>query len=130
MSVRNVLVLTGCVVAVGGAGILATTALGSTSVSPTQVATAPVVVDTNDPAGTAQLTVLTPVTFDSGGGQRVVAAGTQFVTSSSLLVDALPARVKPAVGDTLSCDLRIGVSSGAPVIDLVRCTPAKTSARG
>jgi hypothetical protein len=60
----------------------------------------------------------------------VVAAGTQFVTANSLLVDSLPPPGAVAVGDTLSCDLRVSVSRGQPVLDLVRCAPARTSARG
>lgn len=98
--------------------------------APTQVARAPVVVDANTAAGSAQLTVLAPLTFDSGGGQRVVAAGTQFVTTSALLASALPTSALPAAGDTLQCDLRVSVSGGQPVIDLVRCSPARTVARG
>lgn len=130
MSVRNVVVLAGCLVAVAAAGVLATGALRNATEAPTQVATAPVVVDANTTAGSAQLTVLAPVTFDSGGGQQVVQAGTQFVTTSELLASALPPNTNPAVGATLSCDLRVSVSGGQPVIDLVRCTPAKTVARG
>jgi hypothetical protein len=99
-------------------------------VSPTQVARATVVVTANDASGAARLTVLAPVWFDSGGGRREVPAGTQFVTASSLLVDALPPRSTAGVGDTLSCDLRVSVSGGQPVLDLVRCDPARTSARG
>jgi hypothetical protein len=127
---RNVLVFAGCLAALGTAGGLATVALHTATVASTQVETAAVVVDANDAAGAAKLTVLTPVDFDSGGGTRTVAAGTQFVTASGLLTDALPAKSKAAVGDTLSCDLRISESRGTPVIDIVRCSPARTSPRG
>jgi hypothetical protein len=127
---RNIITLTGCLVVVGVAGGMATLALRSATVSPTQVATATVVVDTNDTSGAAKLTVLDPVSFRSGGGQRVVAAGTQFTTTSALLVGALPTPGAVAIGDTLSCDVRVGTSGGQPVLDLVRCTPAKTTARG
>lgn len=130
MSVRNVLVLAGCLVAVTAAGVLATVALRSSTVAPTQVASAPVVIDTNTAAGSAQLTVLAPVTYASGSGSRVVAAGTQFVTTSALLTSALPAKAKPAAGATLDCALRISGEPQQPVIDLVRCTPARTTARG
>jgi hypothetical protein len=115
---------------VGIAGGMATLALRSASVSPTQLATATVVVDSNDASGAAKLTVLNPVRFSSGAGQRVVAAGTQFTTTSALLAQALPAPSTVAIGDTLSCDLRVGTSHGQPVLDLVRCERAKTSARG
>ncbi|HEX5404027.1 MAG TPA: hypothetical protein VFX16_17205 [Pseudonocardiaceae bacterium] len=128
--VRNVLVLTGCLAVLGTAGGLATAALHSATVASTQVETAAVVVDANDTSGAAKLTVLQPVNVNSGGGRRTVPAGTQFVTASGLLTESLPAASKAVVGDTLSCDLRISVSRGDPVIDLVRCTPAKTSPRG
>jgi hypothetical protein len=129
-ALRNVFTLTGCLVVVGVAGGMATLALRSATVAPTQVATATVVVASNDASGAARLTVLDPVRFNSGGGQRVVAAGTQFVTANSLLVDSLPPPRAVAVGDTLSCDLRVSMSRGQPVLDLVRCAPARTSARG
>jgi hypothetical protein len=127
---RNVLVFVGCLAVLGAAGGLATVALHTATVASTQVETASVVVDANDAAGAAKLTVLAPVSFDSGGGQRTVAAGTQFVTASGLLTDSLPAKSKAAVGDTLSCDLRISMSRGTAVIDLVRCEPSRTSPRG
>ena len=129
-TVRNALLLAGCLAAVGAAGGLASLALHSATVSPTQVARATVVVTANDTSGAARLTVLAPVWFDSGGGRREVPAGTQFVTASSLLIDALPPQSPAAVGDTLSCDLRVSMSGGQPVLDLVRCDPARTSARG
>jgi hypothetical protein len=115
---------------VGIAGGMATLALRSATVSPTQLATATVVVDSNDTSGAAKLTVLNPVRFSSGGGQRVVAAGTQFTTTSALLAQALPTPSTITIGDTLSCDLRVGTSHGQPVLDLVRCERAKTTARG
>lgn len=121
--------LTVCFAMLGGAGWLATMALRAATVAPTQVATAPVVVDANDDAGTARLTVLAPVTFTSGAGRRQVAAGTQFVTASSLLNEST-APATATAGDTLSCDLRISVSGGQPVIDLVRCAPGRNSPRG
>jgi hypothetical protein len=129
-TVRGVLVLVGCLAALAVAGVLATTALRSATVAPTQLVTAPVVVDANESAGAARLTVLEPVWFDSGGGRRQVAAGTEFTTASALLADALPAHGAAAVGDTLSCAMRISISQGQPVIDLVHCAPAKTSPRG
>jgi hypothetical protein len=129
-AVRNALLLTGCLTALGVAGGLATVALRTASVSPTQLANATVVVDTNDEGGTAKLTVLASVRVSTGGGDRTVTAGTQFATTNALLTDALPAPGKAVVGSTLSCDLRVGSSQGQPVIDLVRCVPTKTSARG
>lgn len=129
-TVRNAVLLAGCLAAVGAAGGLASLALHSATVSPTQVARATVAVAANDASGAARLTVLAPVWFDSGGGRREVTAGTQFVTASSLLNDALPPPATAAVGDTLSCDLRISMSGGQPVLDLVRCSPAQTSPRG
>jgi hypothetical protein len=128
--VRNAVLFIGCLAMVGTAGGLASLALHAATVSPTQIAQATVVVAANDASGAARLTVLAPVRFRSGGGEREVAAGTQFVTASSLLVDALPPPGAVAVGDTLSCDLRVSVSGGQPVLDLVRCAPARTSARG
>lgn len=128
--VRNILMLVGCVAVLGVAGVLATTALRSATVSPTQSVTAPVVVDANDAAGAARLTVLAPVRFDSGGGTREVAAGTEFTTTNALLTGSLPAHGKAGVGTTLSCALRVGMSRGQPVIDLLHCLPAHTSARG
>jgi hypothetical protein len=127
---RNVLVLTGCLLVLGVAGGLATIALRTSTVASTQIATAPVVVDTNDEAGAAKLTVLSPVSFSSGAGHREVAAGTQFTTASALLASALDPPATAHVGSTLTCDLRIGMSGGDPVIDLVHCAPARTSPRG
>jgi hypothetical protein len=129
-TLRNAIVLTGCLAVVGTAGGVATFALRSATVSPTQVARATVVVTANDTSGVARLTVLAPVRFASGGGQREVTAGTQFVTASSLLTGALPAPGAPKIGDTLACDLRVSVSGGQPVLDLVKCAPTGTSARG
>jgi hypothetical protein len=129
-AVRTTLVLAGCLLVLGLAGWLATTALWSATVAPTQVANAPVVVDANVRDGAAKLTVLTPVGFGSGADRRVVPAGTQFSTASALLTDALPPRAAAGVGATLTCDLRIGMSRGAPVIDLVRCHPSVSTPRG
>jgi hypothetical protein len=127
---RNVLVFTGCLLVLGVAGGLATIALRSSTVATTQIATAPVVVDANNADGAAKLTVLAPVRFPSGAGQREVPAGTQFTTAGALLASALVAPATARVGTTLTCDLRIGVFRGEPVIDLVRCAPARTSPRG
>lgn len=129
-AVRTALTLTGCLVLLAAAGWAATTAMRSATVASTQVATAPVVVDANDDAGIARLTVLAPMTFDSGGGRRQVAAGTQFGTASTLLTGSLPAPATVATGDTLSCAMRVSISRGQPVIDLVRCEPGRTSPRG
>jgi hypothetical protein len=129
-AVRNIVILTGCLAVVAVGGILATTVLRTATVASTQTASTQVVVDTNDSGGVARLTVLAPVTFRSGGGKRVVAPGTQFTTTAALLTDALPSHNSAAVGDTLDCDLRVSQSRGQPVIDLVRCAPAKTSPRG
>lgn len=115
----------------GAAGWLAAMAMHSTSVSPTQLATASVAVTSNEPGGSAKLTVLVPVEVPAPAGSRVVPAGTQFVTTSATLTGTLgdtPGAV--AVGSTLSCDLRIGSGRGDPVIDVVRCVPAATSPRG
>lgn len=114
----------------GIAGWVAHSALRSATVAPSQVATAPVVVDANDAMGAARLTVLAPVRFASGGGQREVAAGTQFVTASAELNDAMRAPATAAAGDTLSCQLLVGVFQGQPVIDPLRCEPGRTSPRG
>jgi hypothetical protein len=129
-AVRNIVILVGCLAVVAVAGVFATAALRSATVSPTQTASTQVVVDTDDAAGAAKLTVLAPLTVDSGGGRRVVAPGTQFTTTGALLAGALPAHNVAAVGDTLDCALRVGVSGGQPVLDLVHCVPAKTSPRG
>jgi hypothetical protein len=125
-----VILFVGCVTVLGGAGGIAALALRTATVSPTQVARATLVVAANDASGAARLTVLAPVPFNSGGGQQEVAAGTQFVTASSLLAGSLPPPATVAIGDTLSCDLRISMSGGQPVLDLVTCEPAHTSARG
>lgn len=122
--------LAGCLVVVIAAGVLANAALSRATNAPTQVASAPVVVDQNTDNGSAQLTVLAPVAFASGGGQQVVAAGTQFTTTSALLAAALPAQAAPAAGATLTCDLKVSIWHAQPVIDLVRCTRAHTVARG
>ena len=128
--VRNTLVLVGCLAVVAVAGIVATTLLRTATVASTQTASTQVVVDANEASGAARLTVLAPVTIKSGGGRRVVPPGTQFTTTGALLSDALPAHNVAAVGDTLDCDLRVSVSGGQPVIDVVRCAPARTSPRG
>jgi hypothetical protein len=129
-AVRDALVLVVCLGLLGTAGWLATGALRAASESPTQLTTAPVVVDDYDQAGSARLTVLEPVTVPSGGGHRQVQAGTQFTTSGGLLSAAMAAPATAAVGATLSCDLRVGVARGKPVIDVVRCEPGHGSPRG
>jgi hypothetical protein len=130
-TVRGALVLVCCFAMLGAAGWFANRALRAATVAPTQVANAPVVVDADDDMGAARLTVLAPVRFASGAGaQREVAAGTQFVTASAKLNDSMRAPATAAAGDTLSCDLRISVSQGQPVIDPLRCEPGRTSPRG
>jgi hypothetical protein len=128
--VRNALLLAGCLVALAAAGGLAMLALRSASTSPTQLANTTVVVDTNEEGGTAKLTVLASVRVSSGGGDRTVSAGTQFATTNAMLAASLAKPGAAPVGSTLSCDIRVGSSQGQPVIDLVRCAPAKTTARG
>lgn len=112
------------------AGVFATTVLSTATVASTQTASASVAVVANDSAGAAKLTFLAPVRFDSGAGEHEVTAGTQFTTTGALLASALPAHHGASVGDTLRCDLRISVSHGEPVVDLIRCSPARTSPRG
>jgi hypothetical protein len=129
-ALRGALVLIGCLVMLGAAGWLATLAMHSTSVSPTQLATASVVVDSNQPGGSARLTVLAPVKVAAPAGSRVVPAGTEFVTTNATLTGALPPPGAAAVGSTLSCDLRVGAASATPIIDVVSCVPAATSPRG
>jgi hypothetical protein len=128
--IRSAFVLVTCLGVLGGAGWLATVALGASSVAPTQLTRAPLVVDTYDTGGVTRLTVLEPMTFPSAGGPREVPAGTQFVTASALLDSSLAAPATAAVGDTLSCALRVNVSQGEPIIDLVRCAPGRGSPRG
>jgi hypothetical protein len=130
VAARNAVVLAGCLVVLGVAGTLATTALSTATVAPVQTATASLVVDANEPAGAARLTVLAPVVFRSGGGTREVPAGTQFLTTNDLLTGALPPHGRAVEGDTLRCTVLVGTVDGRPVIDLVHCAPAKTSPRG
>lgn len=129
-AVRSALALVACLGLLCAAGWLATGALRAATVAPTQFTTAPVVVDDYAQAGSARLTVLEPVTVPSGGGQREVAAGTEFVTASGLLDAAMAAPATAAAGATLSCDLRIGMWAGQPVIEVVRCEPGRGSPRG
>jgi hypothetical protein len=122
-----VLLLCGCLVVLGAAGAMAGMALRSTS-APTQVLSGTVVVDSNDPGGTAKLTVLDdlPLANSSQG----VPAGTQFVTTNATLAEVLVPPAGSTVGTTLTCDLRVRIAKGTPVIDVVRCAAAPTSPRG
>jgi hypothetical protein len=124
------LTLIGCLLALAVAGIVALLAMRSASVPPTQLATATVVVDTNQAGGTAQLTVVEPVRFASAGGSATVPAGTMFTTTNATLTSAVTTPSATGVGVTLSCQLKVRLWRGAPVIDVVRCTPTGTSPRG
>jgi hypothetical protein len=124
------LTLTGCLLALAAAGIVALLAMRSTSVPPTQLAMATVVVDANQTGGTAQLTVVEPVRFAAPGGSATVPAGTMFTTTNATLAGAVPTPSATGVGATLSCELKVRILRGAPVIDVVHCTPTETSPRG
>jgi hypothetical protein len=129
-AVRNGLAIAGCLAALAVAGLVALLAMRSASVPPTQLATATVVVNADAVGGTAQLTVVEPVRFPSGGGSATVPAGTSFTTTNALLTGALGGPNGAPVGVTLSCQLKVRMWRGAPVIDVVRCAPAGTSPRG
>lgn len=135
--VRTALTLAGCLTALVATGGVAVLALRSAGAPGTQETTATVVVDDNAAGGTARLTVLAAVHLGSASRGATLPAGTEFTTTSDTLSAALPgprtaasAEPSPPVGATLSCDLLVRLDGNQPVIDLVRCAPATTSARG
>lgn len=126
-TVRNALVLTGCLAAVVTLGLVAVRTLQAASAPALRETTTTVAVDTNDAGGTARLTVLDAMRLGSG---QTVAPGTQFTTTSQTLAGSVPGGAPPGVGATLSCTLLVRVDQGQPVIDVRTCVPARTSPRG
>lgn len=117
-SVRNALLLLGCLVVIGAAGGFAVFALGGSNSAGAQPVTTTLHVVQNDPGGIAKLTTTGPYTLDSG---TTLPAGTAVSVPSVTLAAALAPAPAPAVGATLSCDLSVNWTATAQVIDILDC---------
>jgi hypothetical protein len=126
-TVRNALVLTGCLVVLVTLGFVAVHTLQVASAPALRQATTKVAVDASVEGGTTRLTVLDAMTVGPG---QTVAPGTEFTTTSDTLAGSVPGGAPPGVGATLSCTLLVRVDLGQPVIDVQRCVPATSSPRG
>jgi len=116
------LALLGCFAILAGAGFIAVFAFTSVSTAGVPANLTTLVRLTSDtPGGLAQLATVNEVRLPSG---RILPAGTAITTTS----DQLGTGGQPAVGSTLSCQLRVGWSNGANVIDVERCATAAANA--
>ena len=120
-SVRNALILIGCLLVIGAAGSFAFLALNGAGAATAQPVTATLRVAQNDAGGLAKLTTTTPVRLSSG---TTLPAGTAVSIPSITLTGALAPAPPPAIGATLRCDLTVNWSPGNQVIDIVTCTQA------
>jgi hypothetical protein len=124
-SVRNTLGLLACLLVIGVAGGFLVSALHSTTQPPTHLGNTALKVISNDAGGTAKLATVAASRF----GPAELPAGTEVVLASSALAGFAAPGPAPAVGATLSCDLRVGDSNGSQVIDVLRCTTAPAAAQ-
>lgn len=120
-SVRNALILIGCLLVIGAAGSFAFLALNGSSATTAQPVTTTLRVARNDAGGLAELTTTAPVQLNSG---TTLPAGTPVSVPSISLTSALAPAAAPAVGATLRCDLSVSATPGNQVIDIVRCAQA------
>jgi hypothetical protein len=123
-SVRNTLGLLACLLVIGLAGGFLVATLHSTTQPPTHLGNTALRVVSNDAGGTARLSTVAATRF----GPAELPAGTEVSLASSALADFAAPGPAPAVGATLSCDLRVNDTGGTRVIDVLRCTPAPTQA--
>lgn len=123
-SVRNALLLVGCLLAIGGAGVFAVSALNGANTADDQPVTTALRVVQNDAGGIAKLTTVTPMKLGSGA---TLPAGTAVTVPSVTLAASMQPAAAPAVGATLRCDLSVNWGSASPVIDVVSCAPTTTT---
>jgi hypothetical protein len=124
-SVRNGLLLIGCLLVIVAAGGFALFALNGASAAGAQVVTASLRVVQNDPGGIAKLSTVTPTTLGAG---QVVPAGTAVTVSGVSLTSSMAPAPAPAIGATLRCSLSVSWSVKSQVIDIVKCAPATVAA--
>ncbi|HEX4226422.1 MAG TPA: hypothetical protein VHZ97_28930 [Pseudonocardiaceae bacterium] len=123
-SARNALLLTGCLLLIGAAGVFAFIALNGASAEGAQPLTASLRVVQNDPGGLAKLTTVASTKLASG---TTLPAGTAVSIPSVTLASALTPAQAPAIGATLRCDLSVNWTKTAQVIDIIQCSPAAAS---
>jgi hypothetical protein len=124
-SARNALLLAGCLLAIGAAGVFAVLALNNGAAGAQPITTSLRVVR-NDPGGIATLATVGPTKLDSG---PTLPAGTSVSVPGVTLAAALAPAPAPAVGATLSCDLSVNWSANTQVIDIVKCSTGAGSTR-
>lgn len=123
-SARNALLLTGCLLLIGAAGVFAFVALNGASAEGAQPVTTSLRVVRNDPGGLATLTTVAATKLTSG---TTLPAGTAVSIPSVTLAGALSPASAPAIGATLRCDLSVNWSRTTQVIDIIQCSPAAAS---
>lgn len=127
-AIGNGLILICCLAVVVAAGSVAYRDLTSISASPVAIGTAVVRVQQDDPGASAALATVGPAELGAGVGARVLPAGTVLTMASVTLATATAPAVVPAVGGTLTCDIRLGSGPSGTVIDVDACAPSGSSA--
>lgn len=126
--IGNGLLLICCLAVVLTAGSTAYRDLATISGSPVAIGTAVVRVQQDDPGASAALATVGPAELGTGAGARVLPAGTVLTMASVTLATATAPAAVPAVGGTLSCDIRLGSGQSGTVIDVDACVPSGPSA--
>jgi hypothetical protein len=122
-SVRNSLILVGCLLVIGAAGGFAVFALNGASAASAQSITTSLRVAQNDPGGIARLSTIAPIRLTSG---TTLPAGTAVGVTNVTLTAAVAPAPAPAVGATLRCELSVSWTANSQVIDIVTCAPTTT----
>lgn len=94
------------------------------SVSPIVSGTAVVRIQQNDPGASAALATISPTHLGAGPSEHVLPVGTVLNMTSATLADATAPVAVPAVGDTLSCHVRLRTGGSSTVIDIESCAPS------
>jgi hypothetical protein len=119
------MLLAGCLLAIGAAGVFAVLALNGGAAGAQPITTWLRVVR-DDPGGIATLATVGPTKLASG---PTLPAGTSVSVPGVTLAAALAPAPAPLVGATLRCDLSVNWSASSQVIDIVTCAPDAASAR-
>jgi hypothetical protein len=126
--IGNGLILICCLAVVIVAGRTASRALGATSVSPFATGTAVVRIQQDDAGASAALATVGAVQLGAGIGTRTLPAGTVLTMASVTLASATAPAAVPAVGGTLSCDIRLRTNESGTVLDIASCAPSGPTA--
>jgi hypothetical protein len=127
-AIGNGLILICCLAVVVAAGSVAYRDLTSISASPVAIGTAVVRVQQDDPGASAALATVGPAELGAGAGARILPAGTVLTMASVTLATATAPAAVPAIGGTLTCNIRLGSGPSGTVIDVDACAPSGPSA--